>query len=348
MAYVAAATLTTVTLTAVCKGTTSNRDILFNLSVPATGGTCVTSGGAAVTGAGILPAAGTGTEDITNCLAVLLNSTYERIVLGTVDGPNALKLSNQLVTQAGVLTGRLQHGVMASNDSLVNATTIAQTTLNAYRMQVVWMLNGETHPGEIASAMGALRVQREQNYPNANFDGLQLLGVAPHAMRQDRPSHATSNSALNNSVTPISTTDDGKAVVQRSIQTHSLNGSTPDFNTLDTSGAVVPDFVLTSALLKWTSMAANNVVAADNTAFSEKRAPPGVLTPDVVNATWYAMLKGFERGDGFPGPLIQLVDTYPPVSNWDSSGQRIMSTIPAVNAVAPHQMGALITPIPAP
>lgn len=345
--FIATASVGVITLTAANVGTTPNKYILFNTSVGPSGFVCTPSGGASVTGGGIFPTAGTGTEDVTTALSALINTTFDRIALGQVDSANGVLWSNQLVTQSGVLSGRLQHAVMGSTSAVATTITLASSSLNAYRMQVVECLNGETHPAEMASSMCALRIQAEQAYPNANFDGLQLLGVAPQTQLADRPNHATLVSMLNNGVTPTQTTPDGKVTVVRSIVTHCLNGATPDYNTLDTSDAVVPDFVLTSILLAWIPVAKNNPVAADDSSFTSKRLPGGVITPDTWNAKVYDIHKKLESGDGFIGPVLMQVDANKPISLWDSVGKRIMTVAQPIAATKPHQMGVSVRPLAA-
>ena len=333
-----------VTLTTKNKGTSQNRHVLFqDRSLLPAGASSAIAGGAAVTGDGVLFAGGTGTENVTNALATLNPTRYDRIAIGQLDSANLTLWRTQLNAQAEVLTGILQHAVCASNDTLTAATSLAQTALNAQRFQLCWHLSSETHPSEIAASMAGLRIQAEQSDPDAHFDGAILKGVAPQSQRTDWPIHATLVSALNNGVTPITTTPDGFATVVRSIVTHSLTGANPDYSTLDTGDAVVPDFVLTALKLYWLSqIVPNNPRVADDSSIDERRKPSGIITPSAWNAAVYGILKDFEAGrtGGVQiAPILINVDLNLPVSQFDPAAKRIMTALTVIPAPSNHQVG---------
>jgi phage tail sheath gpL-like len=331
-----------VTLTIQSKGTSGNRYILWDTSKPASGATSTAAGGASVTGGGVLFSGGTGTEDVTNVLATINPSKYDRIGIGQIDSTNIGKWKTQVNAQADVLSDIRQHAVVASNDSLANGTSIAQTTLNAQRFQLAWMVEGESHPSRIAAAMAALRAQKEQDYPNSKFDGLALAGIAPQRERSVRPNHSTLVSALNNGVTPITSTDDGFAVIVRSITTRSLDGTNPDYKTLDTGKAVVPDYILADQQAIWrTEIAPNNEVVAPDTSINERRKPSGVITPDIWKARCTGRMRDFEAGKGLKAPIvIGVTDNTVTAEYQEGSGNaRIMTAVDATVAPNNHQVG---------
>lgn len=338
----ATAALGVVTLAAKSKGTSGNRYILVDSSTPASGATSTLAGGSTVPGGGRFLSGGTGTEDVTNVLALINPSKFDRIAIGQVDSTNIGRWKTQVNAQAEVLGNIRQHAVVASNDSLVNATSIAQVTLNAPRFQMAWMVDAESHPSRIAAAMAAKRAQLEQTDPNANFDDVVLVGIAPHRSPTSRPQHSTKVAALNSGVTPITTNDNGEAVIVRSITTKSLNGSNPDYSTLDTGEAVVPDFVLFDLQLLWlTRVKPQNPRIGPRPGPNDKRPPSGMITPDIWDALVLGRLRDFELGKGFPGPLIAQVDQNLPFTEFQSVGgnARHMTAVNVVVAPSTHQVG---------
>ncbi|WP_394849699.1 hypothetical protein LZC95_19880 [Pendulispora brunnea] len=334
-----------VTLTCKCKGAIGNRFILMDASVLAPGATSVVAGGVAASGGGVFFGGGVGAEDVTQVLSTIEPMAFDRIAIGQGDATNLRRWRAQINSQADVLVGILQHAVCATNDTFATAVSLAQTTLNAERFQVCWQYLGETHPSELAANMAALRTQKEQVDPAAAYDGAILAGVAPHSQPGDIPSHMTQVAALNSGVTPISTTGDGYAVVVRAITSHSLRGSIPDYSILDTSDAVVPDYVLKDLKLTWvTKVAPANPRIGPDPAPNERNPPSGVLTPNVWNSIVYGRLKGFEAGKDLPAPILMRVDDNLPVSSFDAQALRIMTSLRMISAANNHQIGISVRP----
>ena len=314
---------------------------------PVTVGTTVADGtttwtcwGQVLTGGLTSFGGGAGTETNTALLAVLQPSEFARISSAENDSSNLAAWRTQLDSQAGPTSNLLQHFIFAVNGTLVAAEALAQTTLNHPRFQCLWQLNGETSPSQVAAGFGALRCATEQTDPDASYDDAILVGVAPQSQRADWPSHATLLSALNNSITPIYTSLDGYAKVCRSIQTRSLNGSTPDYRVYDSSDATTPDFVRRDLSLKWaTVFRPSNPRVSDNPSDITKAPPSGVATPYTWNNYVTSQLRGYERGDGFPNAIIIAVDQNLPSSAYDPVGKRIMTAVPVVAAPNQHQIG---------
>ena len=157
-------------------------------------------------------------------------------------------------------------------------------------------------------------------------------------------------SALNNGVTPITTNASGQAVMVRSITTHSLNGTLPDYSCLDTSEAVVPDFVLVSLLLYWLNVfkPSNPRVAPDLPADSVPY-PAGVAYPALWSSSATSILNDFANGivAGLQvPPIIYNVANNPVVSAFDPIAGRIMSAVTVQPMPGDHQIGVSILQSP--
>lgn len=334
-----------VTLTSKSKGTRALDHTLFqDASKMATSQTSVIAGGTSLTGGGVKFTGGTGSDSLTNVFTVLFPGHYDRIAIAQYDATNAAAFVTQLNSKAGVLQGRLEHGVMATSTSFAAATTLATTSLNAERVQLLWLLNSPTHPPCLAARMAAKRTSSEASNPAADYDDVALTGsttfpILGQFAAVDNPTATTQESALNNGVTPLKTVG-GQVVVVRSITSHSLSGSTPDYRTLDTSAAYIPDFVRNDADLLWTTeYRPANPLVQDDPPSGVKPPVSGIATPTKWMQRYTARLKQFEAGTWGGPPIIQQVDTYPMTSGFDNTAKRIMSTISVVPVYTQHQIG---------
>ena len=315
-------------------------------------GTTVTDGsavwtcyGTVVTGGGATPGGGSGVESAANVLALIKTKRFDRICICSNDSTNLGLWQTQIDAQAGPLTGILQHAVYATNGTLAAATTLNQT-LNEQRMQGMWYLNGETAPWEMAAVFCAMRTAAEANDPDAIYDGQLLPGVEAQSQPQDVASHATLVAALNNGVTPVSTNQSKQAFMVRSITTHSLNGSNPDYSTLDTGAAVVPDFVLTTLLLYWqNTFAPSNPRVGPDLPTNGPQYPTGVAYPSLWSAYANKILQDLALGitGGVQvSPIITAVAQNPVVSTYDYVANRIMSAVTVVPMPGDHQIGVSV------
>jgi phage tail sheath gpL-like len=338
----------TVTVTVKSAGIRGNDYILFqDTSAGPSATTSAISGGSSVTGGGVRFTGGTGTETMTALLATIFGTRYHRIAIAQYDSTSLAAWKAQLNTLAGPLEGRMEHLVFATNGTLSASTTLTTTTLNNARVSGFWLLNGETHPSAMAAAYGALRVEKEQSDPDAAFDGDELLGVAPQRAVGDWSSLSTQQSALNNGTTPGVTTADGRVVVVRAITTKCLNGTDPDYRTLDTSQAVVPDYVRDGLKLIWdTEFKIENPRVASDPASGQRDRPAGVATPTRWNqrvTQYLRVLEGSTPDSPFAGrPVLVDVGTNLPSSEFDSNANRIMSAVPTKPAPNQHQIGVSV------
>lgn len=337
-------------------GTTAGTEPTWPTSI----GTTVTDGtavwtcwGAILTGAATTWGGGAGTEAATTLLTVLLPQGFDRIVSSMNDATNLALWKTQLNNQAGPTSNLLQHFITGINGTLAAAATLTTVTMNAERMQLMWQLNGETAPWETSAYFGALRTSTEQQDPDAAYDDAHLLGTAPNSQASERPTNATLQSAINNGITAIMTDPLGSSArICRSVTTHTLTGATPDYRTLDTSDAYVPDFVRRDIGLFWSTVfkPANPRVADDPPADAKPLAA-GVATPSNWNSNVEAKLRNYEKGILSSGsspakptvaPIIILVDDNKPNSGYDPVAKRIMSAIPVVPAPNQHQIGVSV------
>lgn len=346
--FTASAADEVVTITTKSKSPRSNAHALFkDLSQAPAGLTATLAGGASLTGGGVRFKSGAGNDSPDDLLSAIYASEFSRIAVAcgdaTLDAVQLAKWKTQLNRQAGPTEGKLQHLVTASTGSPTAATTLTKATLNDARIQHLFLENAEAHPSEIAAVFAAIRAAKEQTDPDAAYDDDVLPGIAPQAERADWPGRPLMESLLGEGVTPLYTAPDGTVRVARSITTRCLNGSVPDYRVLDTSEAVVPDFVRRTLEIKWTTeWKIANPRVDDDPPPEAKESPAGVGTPSGWNATVYAILKGMERGEGFPAPILVNVDGRRPVSTYDKTAKRIMSAVPVEPAPNQHSIGVSV------
>jgi phage tail sheath gpL-like len=292
---------------------------------------------------------GTGTASASLALAAIVNTQYDRIVPAQSDATNAALWQAQVDTAAGPTTNILEQVIFAYNGTLASAAAIASVTLNDARCSVLWQLNGETHPCEVAAAMGALRSSSEGGNWAQGYDNTALPGVAIQSQVADYPNHSTLVAALNEGVTPIQNYN-GQACIVRAITSHSLNGTAPDYSVLDTTEITVPDMVRADIRLYWAStFLPNNPVVSNDPSTSpggqtSPYPPSGVAMPSTWNAQVIFKLNQYQAGVGFPYPQLELgsVAQFPPVTGFSAAQGCLMSAIPVVPIALQHQIGVSV------
>jgi phage tail sheath gpL-like len=302
------------------------------------GMTSTIAGGTALYANLMLPfSGGTGTDSQTALLAVLNPLRFDRIVVAANDSTSAAAWETQIDDKAGPLEGRMEHCALGLCGTLAAATSIAQTTLNDHRFQLVWMRNGETPPGEVAASMAALRVYSENPNPNKGYDGVKLLGVKGHRYAGDRPNASTQQAALDAGVTPITTNDEGDAIIVRAVTTRSLDGALPDYKTLDTAEAIVPDYARDRFRLRYATFVQNNPYVRDDPSPKEKSLPSGVAHPRLWQSELTDEMQKMEAE-----LILTSVADNPPHAEWNAAGKRIMSVADVVPLPIQHQIGVVI------
>lgn len=337
----------TVTWTIKNKGASGRDWILYHdptdkpsgLTLTLTGSATVNTNGVRFGASG----SGTGTEDVTTLLTKLATTTrYARIAVGHNDATNAALWETHVNTKAGPLSLLLEQLVFAHNGALVAAQSLAQTTLNHFRSQVLWARNCESHPAEIAASKAAVRSVREQTEWVPDYDGLVLPGIAAHAFEADKPTDTEQDTALNNSLTPV-TSSDGNAVVVRSITSYSLNGTAQDERCLDIGDAVMPDqATIDSKLLYETEFRPQNPRVAPNPAEGEEPPPAGVAYPNLWKAALKARMESWYR-DGWLEE--RPVGEWEPVVDFNVAGRYILCDTPLAVTRVQHRLDNVIRQI---
>lgn len=329
-----------ITLTCRTAGIRGDHLILHqDASLRQTGITSAITGGASVTGGGVKFTGGSGTETLTLIQALLYPARYHRMALAQNDATSLASWETHVDAKAAPLEGRMEHVVVASNDALGTATSLAQTTLNNHRFQLCWQLYAETPPARIAATMAAERASTEQTQPNSGYDDVVLVGVAPSRARGDWPSRTSQQSALDAGVTPLKTTEDGTVTVVRAITTRCLDGASPDYRTLDTAEAVVPDYVRDRLQLVWADFKAANPWNQPDPGDGEAPAEEGVATPTTWNKRVTLELQTMEREK----ILCQVaLPANAPVSEFNTAAKRIMSAVTVVPLPITHAIGVQV------
>jgi hypothetical protein len=215
--------------------------------------------------------------------------------------------------------------------------------MNDAYFQLLWMLEGESGPCELAALVAALRCVTEAGDPNADYDDVVLPGVAPARFSGLIPQRSTKVAALQTGLTPIDTVN-GEAKIVRSITTKCLDGTAPDYRTLDTGQAVVPNRIRLALAIRWKQYKKLNPVVADDPAPEQKARRSGIATPSGWNVEIEHELREWERGDAVTSGLPQIIDVElnPPASGWRKENKCIMSKVPVVPAPRHHQVGVSV------
>lgn len=303
--------------------------------------------GQIVNGGGVTLGGGSGLESYTNLLNTLGSQGYGRIALAANDATSLAAWKTNIDTEAGPLTGYLQHAICAVNvnptggSGVTAATALAQTTLNDPRFETLFLQSCETHPSRMAASMGANRAFEEVSDPDKNYDGYVLSTVTPQSQPIDVPIHSVLVSLLNVGVTPL-TTVGGQVQVVRAITTKCLTNSQPDYSTLDVGFAVVPDFVLMYLKGVWQTFQKGNSRVRGPLASGEKQPASGVAYPDLWNSQVTATLMQMETGDvpGTCAPIVFNVENMLPTTNLDPTAVgRLMTACPVDVMPDLHQLG---------
>ena len=332
----------TATLTAASTGARGNQILFYwdssecpNLTLTVTGGTAIHAGHLAPLHNGA------GADSVANVLALLADDTYDYLAVAQNDVTNAALVKAHLASQAMAGTSHLEHALYCSGDAYATALTLAATTLNDQRSAVGWLENSETPPASVAATLAALRGSIAQQMPNYKWAGQTVPGVLGQYFKGDIPGAATQKAALNNGLTPLITQNNGSSVtLLRGIVSHCLDGTSPDYRTLDWADVDVPDRVNKEVGALWDEVAAANPYAQPDPADGDPAAAEQVLTPSRWNAKVTKLLQ-----DKQDDRWIYDVANNLPTSEWDSERKCIMSAIPTVVLPKSFQLGASVRQI---
>lgn len=329
-----------VTLTHKNVGIRGNQLLLAqDQSLRPSGMTSTIAGGTALYANQLLPfTGGSGVETMTTLLAALHPLKFDRIAFAQNDATSLAEIEAQIDDKAGPLVGRLEHVIVGSNGTLGATTSLAQTTLNDQRFEMKWLLHGETPPAEMAASWAAYRASLESPNPNQGYDGHAIPGVRGQRFAASRPNVSTQQSALDNGVSVVTTNDEGEAITVRAITTRSLNGSDPDYKTLDTAAAIVPDYTRERLRFVWaTEFVVENPWVQDDPGDSDPTPPAQVAFPRLWNSRVLEELRAMERER-----IIASVSDNLPASEFNAVAKRIMSSVDVYPLPIQHQLGMVV------
>lgn len=273
-----------------------------------------------------------GLETYTNLLATLTSASYGRIALAANDATSLAAWKSQVDSYFAAPNNFLQNVVFATNGTQAAAVSVNQTTCNDVLFQGLWELNCETHPSRMAAGFAAVRALTEQANPNAAYNDFAITTIAPQSQQADWPSLPVRIACLNNGVAVCgSWLGDGFSRIARSITTKSLTSGNPDYSTLDTGQAVVPQFVLLDAkLYAQAVLFPQNPVAQDDPPAGQRQPPTGVLTPSRFASALMGRLNDFSQGilsgsSATVPPIVQAPLPGDVTANWDPVAARIVA-----------------------
>lgn len=313
------------TVTVLSKGTRGNDYVCVKDMSFAPAGLVLTLAGGSVLTGGVTPfSGGAGADSVTTVLGLLTTQIWDYQAWAQADATNAGLIKAQLESQAGPLLQHPGFAVFGKNRSTSTSISFAQTTLNENLACVAHMTNGEMSPAQMAATQAALFATTVGANPNTRYINAVLPGVAPHTQKADVPGRSTLNALLNAGVTPWTTVGTQVQVVD-AIQTHCLNGASPDYRTYHVGDVFVPIRVSKELALQWGIFSNANPYAGPDPSDGQQPANEGTATPSLWVAEGTALLKQFEALN-----WLQDVDSNPMIAEWNTTSKRIMSAVPNV------------------
>lgn len=201
------------------------------------------------TGVGVTPpvggylGGGATSDDPQAALDAVATVRRRYLVAPYTDAAQLAKFKAHVDTEEEPLVGHRKWAIFGSLDTL-GATTTVVTGLNFPRMQCVWQEKSDLTPGMLAAALAAQRSLEESSDTAHNFDSEVLTALRPHFNKTDIPLPSELDSALNNGITPLSTSDASEVFIVRSITAKSKDqAGLPDYRVLDAHKVTVADEV---------------------------------------------------------------------------------------------------------
>ena len=293
------------------------------------------SGGTPVTGGAVPPTGASGADSVATLLTNIYPAKYDRIAVAQSDSTNLGRWKTQINNKAGVLEGRLEHIVFATNGALATAGTLSTSTLNDPRFTNLWQLYGESHPSEVAAVFAAIRAVTESSNPSPRYIYTALPTIAPNRYTADWPQESTRDAALNEGVTPIATSQDGTAYVVRGITSYCRFGGNADDRVLDLNQIVMPDYARERFEQIWTQdISPVYPHVRDSLSADEPDPPAGVLYPELLAAELKSEMKKWEA-QGW----VVSVDAQPLIVQYSAAGRRLLADAVIVPTPINAQLG---------
>lgn len=316
-----------------------------DLTAAPAGMTVALAGGTALNTTTTPFSSGAGTDDVTNVLALLTSDRWHFQAWAQNDATNAALIRAQVAAEAGPLKQHLGHVVFAKIRGTAASISFAQTTLNDQRCTCVHMTNCEWPAFAVAAQIAAVRSVIVGGNPNYNYDdfgadpsGMQLT-IPAQPTKADWAGRTTLDSLLHSGVMPLTTTPDGRVKIVRAIQSHSLNGSSPDYRTLDWGDADVPDRISDEVAARWTTFKAANPYVGPDPGIGQQPAPAGVATPTRWNSELAKVLADAEAANWIQDSTLPA---NLPLTEYSTSAKRLMSAVPVVVRTRFHSAGVSV------
>jgi len=220
------------------------------------------------------------------------------------------------------------------------ATSLAQTTLDDVRFQMVWSEEQETPAEEMAAWWAAYRHIREASRPNQYYSGVTVPFRYQEAASK-RPTRATLKAALDAGLSPIQYAGNN-AFMTRAITTRSLtDAGAADDGTIDVGHARTPDRVNEMLALLWatitspTDPAGYHYLRSSPAEGRESEVPAGVIHPNLWKQIVTRRLMEFESLKW----ITNVADNPPTVAmHPTASTPRFVFYCPLVPYPFPHQV----------
>lgn len=298
------------------------------------GNTYTFTGRAAFPNGGIPFMGGAGTDDIDDALDGTETVQNDYIAAAHNDATNVGKIEIACNEKAAFDVDLLENYIVCINSgSQAAAIAIGQTTMNDQLGGCAWDPYGVEHPSRTAARIAALFCSLEGAQPNTNYDNYPIPGAAPHHSVGDSPNRSSRKSALNNSLMPLVTIN-GVKCIRRAINSRSLVGTTPNYNTLDRGDTIVAIRVRKELVALGTEMKAARPYDGPD---PEEGLPEGdVFTPRIWESAVNAKLQLWASKEY---NWLQDVEANPCVAIWDPVGKRTMSEVPTIAKHQFHQLG---------
>ena len=336
-----------VTFTWKSYGTRGNDGILFvDGTFKPSGMTLAVAGGASVSSGGVRFTGGTGTEDMSTLLTNVAVEQFWTTACSIIDATNLARLEAYLDAKCGPTVRLFENHVVGTTKAFAAATSLAQTTLDNARMQMVFQEEGETPGEEQAAWMAGLRTTREIINPNTKYDGI-VTPFIPQRATSKRMSYAAQVAALDVGLTCIPTKNN-VAYVARAITTRSLTSTgAVDDGTIDVGQARVPDVVNEEIGGLWLTYTdaedttAHHYLVNNPSPGNEADVPAGTTYP----ADWQQQVTLYMKSrEATPFGWVTEVDEHPTVVNMHptASSPRFVQYTPVIVTPLTHQLEGTI------
>jgi len=292
-----------ITLTSRQGGLRGNFIRYFAQILPSGIGTTVTPVASTVfTGGGV-------SDSNVTALATILAKRFYYIVSAAQDGTQVGALLSQVNTQALPVNGIRQRVFAGSLDTVSNGNTVA-IALNGARAEVIWQVQSDWSPGEIAANAAAVYSLEEapliprlnfSSYGNDSDTSTHWKVKAP--LSGAAPTRSQILSALNNGLTPIAVNTNGSTYLVKRITTRSLSGSVVDYRIRDAHKVTVCDR-FTDDLVTKVSLTLRGKLIGNDPVGNAPVPGPNVVTPRVLKTSINRLVRDYGEDD-----LLQNVAT---------------------------------------